>query len=314
MFFCPAGVSTPGLSTVTVDGALFHENSHTLNVAAWGWIYHLIGFLDEWIPMPWSGGAVLGADAHSELCAESGLRMAGRNWLDAWTPSFAPPAPGNVAAVAAVVIPGGSGIVEITPLIAAGVTLHRVVAERNRGVVFDSAPSADPDGGPLPALGHLWRLLTGPPGATATVTTPNASAITFTPDRGGLYNLDFAVTDGANGGPAAGVVGALPLTLDVLEAVITPPTGPFLVGNPVTLTGASTLTLILGPTLSWTVVEVPVGSGVVSPAPGFGTFVFTPDVAGDYVLDFTVEQSAPPVGGGPGIPISDTARITITAT
>ena len=55
--FCPAGSATPPfVRTNTVNGTLFHEASHTLNVAAFGWIYHLVGFADEWAVMPWSRG------------------------------------------------------------------------------------------------------------------------------------------------------------------------------------------------------------------------------------------------------------------
>ncbi len=45
--FCPSALSgSQQVSSTTVNGVLLHEASHTLNVAAFGWIYHLVGALD----------------------------------------------------------------------------------------------------------------------------------------------------------------------------------------------------------------------------------------------------------------------------
>jgi sugar lactone lactonase YvrE len=136
--FCPAGLE-PGFAITfpgTVDGALFHEGCHGLNIAAFGSIYHLIGFADEWAVMPWGGGAVRGADAYAELCAESGLRASGRNWIDMWTPGGAATAIGNVNAVSSVAIPSSPGVQEVAPA-----SINQVVAVDSGGNVFIADPA-----------------------------------------------------------------------------------------------------------------------------------------------------------------------------
>jgi hypothetical protein len=308
----PVWPFTPGYAggtlTNSVNGTLLHESSHTLNVAAFGWLYHMVGWADEFLVMPWSGGVVLRGNAHSELCAESGLRALGRNWLDMWAPSIAGAAVGNVNAVAVVAVGAGAGVVEIAPLAAGGAP--RVVCERNRAVTLNSGPSFDPDGAPNP-LGHLWLLPTQPAGSTAAIATPNAVVLTFAPDVGGRYTLTLDITDGSDGGTAPGVTGPLSLALDALQAVITPP-APVPVGTAATVAGASTLTLGGPATLDWTILTAPAAS---ARAGDIGTgffFTFDVDAPGNYDVRLVVTHSVMPAAGGPPVNLTDTAFAVVT--
>lgn len=629
------GVNPPGgFRTVTVDGAIFHEGCHTLNVAAFGWIYHLVGFVDQWLPMPWSGGARRGPNAHSELCAESGARGFQRNWLDMWGPSLAGVAVMNAHALSAVVVPAAPGVQEIPPvpspfalavdgagnlfiaerdgnrirrvevgtglittvagtgasgfsgdggpaiaaqlstpsgiavdpagnlfiadsdnhrvrrvaaatgfittiagtgtaafsgdtgaataadlstprglavdgagnvfiadtgnnrvrrvaadgsidtvagngtaafsgdggpataaalseprdllvdpagdllvadtgnnrirLISAGaistlagsgvagfggdggpataavlfepsglaldaagnvliadlgnnrirrvvtatgtidtfagtgiagflgdggaatvarlsgpsgvavdgagnlfigdggnarvrrvattstittVLLQpgeiRIVSERNRAVTLDSTGSTDPDAFPMP-LGRLWSLFGPPPASVAAVATPNAATLAFVPDVGGGYLLTLDITDGRDGGRAPGILEPLLCRLNVLEAVITVPAGPFSTAAPVTLTDTSA---VLPPgtadpsTREWTFVTVPPGSALAATTGTVVDFTFTPDVGSAiYEVQLVVSQEVLPIDGGTPIALTDMVRVTLTVT
>lgn len=62
-------------------GLLAHETGHTLNVAAFGFVFHYIGAVHEnWGPP--AGGA--GEAAYAELWAESRRRSPGRPWVRGW--------------------------------------------------------------------------------------------------------------------------------------------------------------------------------------------------------------------------------------
>ena len=315
---CPPATA-PNVRWDSVDGVVFHEGSHTLNVTAFGWIYHLIGFADEWAPMPWSAGAVLGADAHAELAAESGFRRAGRNWIDMWTTSVAAAATANVVASASVTAAAGPGVVVCAPgtttagLPAIAVPTPVVACERSRTVSLNSAGSADADGFPTP-IGRLWRLVQLPNGSTATIATPNAATLNFVPDIGGTYGLEFLVTDGGNGGPAPGFNDPLPISIDVLSALIVPPATPPAIGAVATfIAGGSTLTVtFFGAQFDWSIVTAPAGSGLLGLTSNTQALSFTPDVTGDYEIELRVSQNVTPGGGGALILLSDTDRLTIT--
>lgn len=62
-------------------GLVAHETGHTLNVAAFGSVFHFLGAIHEnWGPP--RGGA--GSRAYAELVAESRRRAPGSAWLEAW--------------------------------------------------------------------------------------------------------------------------------------------------------------------------------------------------------------------------------------
>jgi hypothetical protein len=316
---CPAATG-PMIRWDSVDGVVFHEGSHTLNVAAFGWIYHLIGFADEWAPMPWSLGGALGADAHAELAAESGFRRAGRNWIDMWTTSVAAAGTANTVANAAVASAAGPGVVICPPdsitagLPAIAVPVPIIACERSRTVALNSAGSADADAFPTP-LGRLWRLVQTPTGSTATVATPNAATLNFVPDIGGVYEIDFMITDGGNGGPAPGRNDVVPITIDVLSVRVVPPATPPAIGTAATFAnGGSDLTrpTALAALHAWNIRTAPPTSSLIGLTGAGQTFTFTPDVAGNYEIELTVTQDVVPAAGGAAIQLNDTDRLTVT--
>ncbi len=322
--FCPAEQRRvfPG----TVMGEAFHESSHELNLAAFGWVYHLVGFADEWAAMPWSGGVILGANAHSELCAESGLRGFGRNFLDMWLPAPPPPAgpapASNIPAVAVVAVTPAAGVVVTTlPAPAAGIGLT-VACTINTGVTMSSAGSADPDAFPT-AIGRLWRIENPPPGSTAailgtTTGAPTDTAATIVPDVGAVFPLSLTVTDGSDGFFAPGIV-SLPISIEVVAAMFVPvPLNPA-AGVPLPLDGTPSTGVVTGVatplTFSWTVVAVPAGSARLGDVLNGPTPTFTPDVAGppgvaSWAIDLTVATAVSPAGGGAPINLTTTSRLT----
>jgi hypothetical protein len=186
--------------TATGNGSVFHEDTHTLNVGAFGFIYHLVGFADENLPMPWSPAAPLGLNAYAELCAEGGLRDLSRNWIAMWTASLVPPSPANRNALAVVTLTPGAGVV-LTAAAAIEITIN---CEVNRGVTLDSAASFDPDAYPITPLGRLWVQRLPATNAAPSVPVPLAigtALFVFVPAVGGTHELEFWVTDGINGNP-----------------------------------------------------------------------------------------------------------------
>lgn len=61
-----------------------HETGHTLNVAAFGSVFHFVGAFHQNLGPP-AGGA--GARAYAELLAESRRRAPDRPWLRGWPPA-----------------------------------------------------------------------------------------------------------------------------------------------------------------------------------------------------------------------------------
>ncbi len=307
--FCPASLSSsPGVRCNTVQGTLLHETAHTLNVGAFGCIYHLIGFADEFLPMPWSAGTTLGANAHAELTAESGLRTAHRNWIDMWTPGLAVAATSNCPAVG-----------KVTPIMAAGMVVIAagdtpiVACEPNRTIILDSTGSYDPDAYPLP-LGRFWRIAPGlkPSGSTVMITTPHAPILSFIPDIGGRYVIDFYITDGSSGGPA-GIPGRIPVTIHVLEAVISKPAGQLTVGKLVRLDRTRSITLPVGtPVFTWKLLQTPDNSMLTDTISMENTFVFVPDQAGNYEIELWLDQDIVPLSGKNPVTLSHSARTIVT--
>ena len=322
--FCQA--PTPGVHTLTVHGAVLHEASHTLNVGVFGWIYHLIGFADQQLPMPWSGGARLGSDAYAELCAESGLRDIGKNWIAMWAPSIAAAAVANVNALASVIAADAPGVVVATPTTVAVPTTGeilpalRIVCERNRGVSLDSSLSTDTDAFPMP-LGRLWFAGFVPPNSTLPAGPISETVqITYTPDVGPSHRVELWITDGVNGSPVAGVRAfSLDIFIEVLHAKI-PAVQPITPGIPVQLDGSvasfiPTTDVVGAPRFDWQLVGAPPGSGL--PLGPLGTnqiATFTPDAptdAGSYMVRLTISIDVTPAAGGTILTLTDSALRTI---
>jgi hypothetical protein len=180
--------TTPGqwfnsVSVQTANGLALHEGGHNLNVAALGWWFHIVGFIEEVLffgpGLIWPAGRF----AYSEMLAEGRLRSARSPWLAVWTPSLKPPAPGNIAPTL--------GTCDVIPTAAPAV-----------GVRVDCVtitPPVDPDGY-VQSIGFLWVLATKPAGSTAVIAAPNSPNTSFVPDVPGTYSAVLFVSDGADGG------------------------------------------------------------------------------------------------------------------
>jgi hypothetical protein len=300
--------------TATGRGIVFHECAHMLNVGAFGWIYHLVGFADEFAPFG------RGIDAHSELCAESGLRALGRDWIDTWTTSFAPPAPANSNALAAVTLTAGAGVV----LVAADATTLSVACEQNRGVTLDSTGSTDPDAYPT-ALGNLWLLTAAPAGGgnPPAELAAGAPTLVFLPPTGGSYAIDFWITDGINGNPlpANPVDTQLFIFIDAVAAVIVVPSPLVASGPNVTITlDSSTSTVLANQTLAnvgpprrqWRVEASPNGSAALGMTAATIAFTFPIDLPGPYDVSLTVSCDVVDAATGQTVTLSDRATTTVT--
>lgn len=99
---------------------------------------------------------------------------------------------------------------------AAVVDKFRVTAVVGTAVSASAALSFDDDGDPLL---YAWTIDARPVTSTATIGTPNAASISFTPDVPGIYTLTVAVSDGGATDLAHVVVKAL---ADVADSVSLP--------------------------------------------------------------------------------------------
>jgi hypothetical protein len=236
------GVSINGVPTNIVHGATatgltFHETGHTLNVAAFGSWFHLIGAIDE------NFIAANGANAYSELLPEGHARDSTRAWIRLWAPPLGPVAAGsNVPPLRGnpTVNGAGAGGGPASVVITAGDTLTLVGASASDP---DSFPQGVVSPGVTPALGALWAIAERPTGSTAAVTAHLTADTTATFDIGGDYLLVFAVTDGielASGGNLNVVRGGGldEFGISVVEARITGP-GTVAVGETITLSAAT---------------------------------------------------------------------------
>lgn len=294
--FCPG--SQAGIVTHTVIGASFHETTHTLNVVAMGGLFHLIGFADEMLPMPWRAGGSGRGGAYAELCAESGLRTATAGWLPIWEPTSAG-AVANVIPTVSIAVTAAPGMAETSP---PGVFPVSVASERNRGLTLDITGSTDADGFPS-TIGRLWSM-TPPPGSTQMIATPNAGVITVVPDVGGFFTVLATITDGADGPTVAIFIEALGAV--ITTGILPPGSGP----NTVSLDSATSHLIVsaVGTTIGWEAVDA-AGTSVASSATP--AFLFTAPGPGDYTVTLRIEQEVPLPAGGTTL-LSDTAVTTIT--
>lgn len=298
----------------TVDGDLFHEGMHTANVAAFGWAFHLVGFIDVLIRL--ALGAP-GIDAYAEMCAEGGERTATRPWVAIWTPSLQPPAPVNDPPVGNYGI-GGAGAVDMGDATFPGIRETAVVRGTPLVATTTSPPTAfvaDVNGTYPEPLGFLWRTGTGllaAPGLT--VAQVGGATFAFTPTAAGDTVVSLDATDGADGIARFQVVHALG------AAIVPPPAGT--VGNPVPLdatastAGLSDLVATALPlTFLWEVTAQPGGSAPVLGNATGALATLIADVAGPYTVRVTVSATFPVAGPGPTTrTLTDTATAAVTVT
>ena len=162
-------------------------------------------------------------------------------------------------------------------------------------VLLDGGVSNDPDNGPLP-MSYLWGFRNIPSGSIITDTNiigKDKPLSSFIPDVKGAYQLDIAVSDGADTTHDQVVINAtdnVPPTANAgLDQVILP-------GQNVTFDGLGSYDPDGRPqpiTYQWSFVSIPAGSGLTNAnLTGVNTSsaVFTPDVTGSYVLQLAVND------------------------
>ncbi len=172
-------------------------------------------------------------------------------------------------------------------------------------VTFDGSKSTDPDND---KLSYQWTVTKQPQGSKAKLSDVKAAKPTLKPDMVGEYAVQLVVSD-ANGGvstPASVTLTAVDGNVKPIGAIAS--VGEGKVGETIHL-DASTSSDPDGDTLSygWTFKSVPQGSAAklsdekaVKPA-------FTPDLAGDYVVELIVKDSH----GAASDPVSKTVKVAV---
>lgn len=159
-------------------------------------------------------------------------------------------------------------------------------------VTLDGSASSDPDGD---ALTYQWTLLQRPAGSTATLATPTSVHPALTPDREGEYLVQLIVRDG-NLASAPDTV-----TISTRNSAPVANAGPdqtVALGLPVQLDGSASSDVDGDAlTYAWQLVQRPAGSFATLERPDEVAPAFTPDLAGQYVIELVVDDgtvSSPP--------------------
>jgi hypothetical protein len=299
----------------TVDGDLFHEGMHTANVAAFGWAFHLVGFIDSVIRIVLG---VPGINAYAEMCAEGGHRGATRPWVAIWTPSLQPPAPVNDPPVGNYRIEG-EGVVDMGDATFGGIRETAVVRGTPLVATTTSPPSAfvaDVNGTYPEPLGFLWRTGTGVLAAPGlAVAQVGGATFGFTRATGGDTVVSLDATDGADGIARFQVVHAL-------GAAIAPPP-PGTVGNAILLDASASTAglrdLVATPrplAFLWEVIDQqPPGAPPVLANAAAPVATLTANAAGTYTVRVTVSATFPTAGPGPTtVTLTDTATAPVPVT
>jgi hypothetical protein len=307
----PPGAAAPPRAD-TVDGDLFHEGMHTANVAAFGWAFHLVGFIDAVVRI--ALGAP-GINAYAEMCAEGGHRGATRPWLALWTPSLQPPAPVNDPPIGNYGIVG-AGAVDMGDATFGGIRETAVVRGTPLVATTTSPPFAfiaDVNGTYPEPLGFLWRTGTGVLAAPGlAVAQVGGATFAFTPTTAGDTVVSLDATDGADGIARFQVVHALG------AAIAPPPAGT--VGNPVSLDASASTAglsdLIATPrplAFLWEVIDQqPPGPPPVLGNAAAALATLTANAGGVYTVRVTVSATFPTAGPGPATQtLSDTATTVV---
>ncbi len=171
-------------------------------------------------------------------------------------------------------------------------------------VTLDGSGSQDADNDPLT---YIWTMVSKPAGSTAGLSNNTQVDPSFTADTDGTYVIELVVNDGIVDSEPASVS----ITASTANSAPTANAGPdqtIEVGSSVSLDGNGSSDADSDPlTYSWVLISKPSGSAAVLPSPATTEMVFiTPDVAGSYVVQLTVNDGF--VDSAP-----DTATITATA-
>ncbi len=171
-----------------------------------------------------------------------------------------------------------------------------------RTVTLDGSASFDPEGSPLR---FQWRIVSAPSGSTAALTDADTESPTFVPDVVGDYVIELVVTDNRRQtGSDLVLVRAVANRAPVAKAG---PDQTVTVGTLVTLDGSQSQDPDGDPiTFTWSFVSQPEGSTATLTDADTPKAKFTPDVAGDYIIELIVTDSD-------GAVSSDTVKVTAKA-
>jgi hypothetical protein len=186
--------------------------------------------------------------------------------------------------------------------------------------LLDGSGSSDPDGDPLT---YNWALTSVPAGSSATLSGANTAGPSFVLDRAGAYVVQLIVNDGlGNGAPDTVTI----ITSNSPPAADAGPDQPASVDSVVTLFGGLSSDADGDPlTYAWSITSRPAGSTAALHGPGTDSPTFTPDVAGEYLIQLTVNDGfassrpdtvlvrTPDASGGPVVTIAATDSSASTA-
>lgn len=152
-------------------------------------------------------------------------------------------------------------------------------------VQLDGSLATDAEGD---ALTYKWALLSKPAGSVAFLAAPNAPTASFVADKAGDYVAQLIVSDSTLSSTPSTVV----ITTGTAAPIANPGNGQTVgTGAPVQLDGsASSDPNGSNLTFAWSLLSAPAGSASVLAGAGTRTPSFTPDVAGDYVVQLVVSN------------------------
>ena len=156
-------------------------------------------------------------------------------------------------------------------------------------VTLTGSASSDPE---RQSLTYSWSFVSRPAGSAAALTNATTVNPTFTPDAAGNFVVQLIVRDGALNSPADSV------TIAATAANLAPvanagPDQAVNVGQQVTLTGsASSDPERQSLTYSWSFVSRPAGSAAALTNATTVNPTFTPDAAGNFVVQLIVRDGA----------------------
>ncbi len=151
-------------------------------------------------------------------------------------------------------------------------------------VTLDGTASFDADGDPLT---YMWGITGQPSGSTAFIDDLTADTTTIVPDQEGIYTIELVVDDGLSSDSDLMTIEAVPVGTNLPPVCEAGEDRAGDLGAPVLLDGSGT-TDPNGDELTflWVLLTVPEGSSATVEAPTALSTVFTPDVPGEYLVQF----------------------------